>query len=195
MGCYVVTLVQEVNVEKIQSHVQSIKEFQTFAKELFISVGEEAKRRLSLRFEGVDYKYQLARLPEVIAKFEKVYGEAPIIGWVAMSFADHASHRVHIGILLNYGTWPLTYTVGFHLLEDEFQQVSANVDALDWDESVGLQTTYQYSKPNGEHMFNSLELELDLLSLTESKEKIVELIVKYYEQAAPIVKMLKQQDR
>lgn len=186
------TLVQEVNVEQIQSHVQSIKEFQAFAKQLFISVGEEAKCRLSTRFDGVDYKYQLVRLPEVIAKFEKEYGEAPIIGWVAMSFALQDSNRVHIGTLLNYGSWPLTYSVGFHLLEDEYQQVTADLHSLDWEEAVGQQTTYQYSKPNGEHMFNSPELELDLLSLTRSKEKIVEQIVNYYEQAVPIVKKLKR---
>ncbi|MGE8081660.1 hypothetical protein [Peribacillus loiseleuriae] len=184
------TLVQEVNVKQIQSHAQSIKEFQTFAKELFISIGEEAKRRLSSHFDGVDYKYQLARLPEVIAKFEKEYGEAPIIGWVAMSFVLHNSNRVHIGTLLNYGSWPLTYSVGFHLLEDEYHQVTSDLHSLDWEEVVGLQTTYQYSKPNGEHMFNSPELELDLLSLTESKEKIIEQIVKYYEQAAPIVERI-----
>ncbi|GHH99881.1 hypothetical protein [Neobacillus kokaensis] len=186
------TLVQTVNVEQIQSHVESIKEFQSFAKELFVSVGEEAKLRLSSRYEGVSYKYQLARLPDVIAKFEKEYGEAPIIGWVAMSFAGHDQPRVHIGTLLNYGSWPLTYTVGFHLLEDEYQQVTTEVHALDWDELVGLQTAYEYSKPNGEHMFNSLELELDLQSLTESKEKLVEQIVKYYEQGALIVERLKR---
>ncbi|WP_066392593.1 hypothetical protein [Neobacillus mesonae] len=189
------TLVQEVNVEQIRSHVESIKEFQTFAKELFVSVGEEAKRRLSLRYEGVGYKYQLARLPEVSAKFEKEYGVAPIIGWVAMSFAGHDQPQVHIGTLFNYGTWPITYTVGFHLLEDEYQQVTTEVHRVDWDELVGLQTTYQYSKPNGEHMFNSQDIELDLQSLTESKEKMVEQIVKYYEQGVPIVEKLKTRDR
>lgn len=188
------TLVQEVNVEQIQSYVQSVKEFQIFAKQLFISVGEEAKRRLSSRFPGIDYKYQLARLPDVIAKFEKQYGEAPIIGWVAMSFESQAPNRVHIGTLLNYGKWPLTYTVGFHLLEDKFSQVAADLDSLNWEEAIGLKTAYQYSKPNGEHMFNSAELELDLESLTESKEKMVQQIINYYELAAPIVKKLKKEN-
>ena len=185
-------LMQTVNVEQIQSHVKSIKEFQTFAKQLFVSVGEEAKRRLSSHFAGVEYKYQLARLPDVIAKFEKEYGEAPIIGWVAMSFADQEPHRVHIGTLLNYGEWPLTYTVGFHLLEEEYRPVAEELHSLEWEKLIGCKTTYQYSKPNGEHMFNSLTFELNLTSLTESKEKMVETIVNYYEQAAPIVVKLKK---
>jgi len=192
MRSYVMNLIQKVNIEQIQSHVKSIKEFQTFAKQLFVSVGEETKRRLSSRFDGVEYKYQLARLPDVIAKFEEEYGEAPIIGWVAMSFAGQAPNRVHIGTLLNYGEWPLTYTVGFHLLEEEYRQVTEELDSADWEKMVGYKTTYQYSKPNGEHMFNSSAFELDLASLTKSKEKMVETIVSYYEQAAPIVAKLEK---
>ncbi|OCA87202.1 hypothetical protein [Pseudobacillus wudalianchiensis] len=185
-------LIQTVNVEQIQSHVESIKEFQAFAKQLFLSVGEEAKRRLSFCFDGVEYKYQLARLPDVIARFEEEYGEAPIVGWVAMSFADQEPQRVHIGTLLNYGKWPLTYTVGFHLLEDEYQQVAEELRSLNWGKLIGCEPAYQYSKPNGEHMFNSSAVELNLASLTESKEKMVEMIVRYYEQAAPIAAKLRK---
>ncbi|KMY53325.1 hypothetical protein AC623_04395 [Bacillus sp. FJAT-27231] len=185
-------LIQTVNVEKIQSHVESIKEFQAFAKQLFLSVGEEAKRRLSSYFDGVEYKYQLARLPDVIARFEEEYGEAPIVGWVAMSFADQEPQRVHIGTLLNYEKWPLTYTIGFHLLEDEYKQVAEELHSLNWEKLIGCEPAYQYSKPNGEHMFNSTAVELNLASLTESKEKMVEMIVRYYEQAAPVVAKLRK---
>lgn len=173
--------------EKIKNHIETRKEFKEFVTTLFTTIGEKVKHNLSADYPEVEYKYLISRSPEVIAKFEKEYGQAPDVGWVAMSFHGHSLYSVHIGTLFDFGYWPITYSIGFHILDREWQQFRKHIDSLEWENHLGLLPNYEYCKPNGEHMYNDREKELLLKDLDQQIDEIVKRISQYYTTVAPIV--------
>jgi len=118
-----------------------------------------------------------------MAKFP---GVVPPCEWVAFSFGGLALHDFHIGVVLDLDHWPVTYSVGLHIMDEALTPFKQAVDALDWASYLGHPPQFTYAAQVRESRWIDPTREMDFSDLRGEVEHIVERVARYYRAAAPV---------
>ena len=181
----------KVDARKLAAFVQGRAEYTRVFPGLLRVVGTKVESQLAARFPGIrgvvgeDVREQAkALLPQ--------YGDHPPLDWVAFAFAGLRPWEVHVGVVWNFSTWPVTYRVGFHLGYDLMRAESRFRD-LPWKELVGADVEFVDVRPMNEVQWDDPPRRPDLNRLDAVVAHIVGRAVRYYEAVAPHVAALRRE--
>jgi hypothetical protein len=176
-------------LESIEAYVRGRKAYDSAFPKFYDVVAERVVAALGsqyLQIEPVvgtrDQAGALARFPEL--------RDAPPLDWVAFGFAGIDMYDLHVGNVLQFSEWPVTYRQGLHIADKLYELARHDVDAIDWQQSVGLEPTYLHQVGVREHQWLDPVREFDFTDLDAQAEKMVKRVIAYYEAAAAIADKL-----
>jgi hypothetical protein len=180
-----VAKLDSVDPQLIQAYVSGKKAYEQVFPEFYDRVVERVVAVLGAKYPQIEPVVGPRDRAGATARFPEL-GGAVALDWVAFGFAGMDMYDFHIGTVLQFAEWPVTYRQGLHIADHLYELARGDVSAIDWKQALGLKPTYIHQVPIREHQWLDPVREFDWNDLNGQAEKIAGRVVKYYEAAAAI---------
>jgi len=178
-----------VSSKLIEAYVEGRKAYDSLFPKFYDVVAERVVAALGLKYPQIEPVVGPRDRAGVVARFPEL-GDAPALDWVAFGFAGMDMYDLHVGTVLQFSEWPVTYRQGLHIADNLYELARSDVEAIDWQQSVGLEPTYLHRVAIREHQWLDPVREFDFTDPDAQAEKMVERVIKYYEAAGAMAEKL-----
>jgi len=119
------------------------------------------------------------------ARFPEQRDHIPL-DWVAFGFAGMDMYDFHVGTVLDFSEWPVTYRQGLHIADELYELARGGVDAIDWKTVVGVEPAALHQVAIREYQWLDPRHEFDFADIESQAARMAQRIIAYYKAAVAI---------
>jgi hypothetical protein len=186
--------IKSVSPELIKGYIVGKEAYQQVFPSIYYAIASKVEEKLGEAYPALEAVVGPDDKQALMAKFPEKGEEVPL-DWVAFGFYGIDMYHIHIGILVDVASWPVTWVVGLHVMdrylsEEELELVLPRIREIEWSSAVGQEPRYVYAESVCEHRWLDPVRELKFGQLDEEVAYMADRACRFYSAAAPSAALL-----